>query len=45
MVSGSCDGKLSVWNAENGKSICTFSGAHEGPVKCVEVLISLAVTK
>lgn len=36
VFSGSTDGRLHVWNAENGYKLCVLNADHTGPVQCVQ---------
>eukprot|EP00088_Acartia_fossae_P067697 TRINITY_DN8477_c0_g5_i1.p1 TRINITY_DN8477_c0_g5~~TRINITY_DN8477_c0_g5_i1.p1 ORF type:complete len:319 (-),score=63.75 TRINITY_DN8477_c0_g5_i1:368-1324(-) len=36
VISGSTDGRIYVWNTENGQSVCSLHGDHRQPVKCVQ---------
>eukprot|EP00095_Tigriopus_kingsejongensis_P001573 snap_masked-scaffold907_size82601-processed-gene-0.9 protein:Tk01573 transcript:snap_masked-scaffold907_size82601-processed-gene-0.9-mRNA-1 annotation:"wd repeat-containing protein 82" len=36
IISGSTDGRLHIWNAENGTKVCVLNGDHSGPVQCVQ---------
>ena len=33
---GSTDGRIHIWNAENGTKVCVLNGDHSGPVRCVQ---------
>jgi len=35
VISGSTDGRIHIWNAENGQKVCVLNGDHKGPVRCV----------
>ena len=37
VISGSSDGRIHIWNSENGMKICVLNGDHKGPVQCVQV--------
>lgn len=36
VLSGSTDGRVHIWNAENGTKICVLKGDHTGPVRCFQ---------
>ena len=36
VISGSTDGRIHIWNAENGTKVCVPHGDHTGPVQCVQ---------
>lgn len=36
VISGSTDGRIHIWNAENGTKVCVLNGDHTGPVGCVQ---------
>merc|ERR1711981_436111 len=36
VLSGSTDGRVHIWNAENGTKICVLKGDHAGPVRCFQ---------
>lgn len=36
VISGSTDGRIHIWNAENGTKVCVLNGDHSGPVQCVQ---------
>ncbi|QQP58440.1 WD40 proteinlike [Caligus rogercresseyi] len=36
IISGSTDGRIHVWKAEDGNKVCVLNGGHAGPVQCVE---------
>lgn len=36
VISGSTDGRIHIWNAENGTKVCVLNGDHTGPVQCVQ---------
>lgn len=36
VISGSTDGRVHIWNAENGVKVCVLNGDHTGPVQCVQ---------
>ena len=36
VISGSTDGRVHIWNAENGTKVCVLNGDHTGPVQCVQ---------
>jgi len=36
VISGSTDGRIHIWNAENGTKVCVLHGDHTGPVQCVQ---------
>jgi len=36
VISGSSDGRIHIWNSENGMKICVLNGDHKGPVQCVQ---------
>ena len=37
VISGSSDGRIHIWNSENGQKVCVLNGDHTGPVQCVQV--------
>ena len=37
VISGSSDGRIHIWNSENGQKVCVLNGDHQGPVHCVQV--------
>ena len=41
VISGSSDGRIHIWNSENGQKICVLNGDHKGPVQCVQVNIQV----
>ena len=36
VISGSTDGRVHIWNAENGTKVCVLNGDHTEPVRCVQ---------
>lgn len=36
VISGSTDGRIHIWNAENGQKVCALNGDHKHPVQCVQ---------
>jgi COMPASS component SWD2 len=36
VISGSTDGRVHIWNAENGTKVCVLNGDHKAAVKCVQ---------
>jgi len=36
VISGSTDGRVHIWNAENGTKVCVLNGDHTDPVRCVQ---------
>lgn len=36
VISGSSDGRIHIWNAENGQKVCALNGDHKSPVQCVQ---------
>lgn len=36
VISGSTDGCVHIWNAENGQKTCSLKGDHKTPVQCVQ---------
>jgi len=36
VISGSSDGRIHIWNSENGQKVCVLNGDHQGPVQCVQ---------
>jgi len=36
VISGSSDGRIHIWNCENGQKVCVLNGDHQGPVHCVQ---------
>ena len=36
VTSGSSDGRIHIWNAENGQKVCVLNGDHKSPVQCVQ---------
>ena len=42
-LSGSTDGRIHIWNAENGQKVCVLNGDHKSAVQCVLVLIHKAL--
>jgi len=36
VLSGATDGRVHIWNAENGTKICALKGDHQGPVRCFQ---------
>ncbi|XP_040582262.1 WD repeat-containing protein 82 [Lepeophtheirus salmonis] len=36
ILSGSTDGRIHVWKADDGNKVCVLNGGHVGPVQCVE---------
>ena len=42
-LSGSTDGRIHIWNAENGQKVCVLNGDHKSAVQCVLVLILTAL--
>ena len=40
VISGSSDGRIHIWNCENGQKVCVLNGDHQGPVHCVQVSLS-----
>ncbi|XP_002130040.1 WD repeat-containing protein 82-like [Ciona intestinalis] len=36
VLSGSQDGRIHVWNAENGSKTAVLNGSHPGPLQCVK---------
>jgi len=36
VFSGSSDGLIHVWNAENGYKVCVLNADHPGPIQCVK---------
>ena len=37
VISGSSDGRIHIWNSENGQKVCVLNGDHKNPVQCVQV--------
>ena len=37
VISGSSDGRIHIWNSENGQKVCVLNGDHRSPVQCVQV--------
>ena len=37
-LSGSTDGRIHIWNAENGQKVCVLNGDHKSAVQCVLVI-------
>ena len=37
VISGSSDGRIHIWNSENGQKVCVLNGDHKSPVQCVQV--------
>jgi len=35
VISGSTDGRIHIWNAENGQKVCVLNGDHKSAVQCV----------
>ena len=42
-LSGSTDGRIHIWNAENGQKVCVLNGDHKSAVQCVLVIIHTAL--
>jgi len=36
VISGSSDGRIHIWNSENGQKVCVLNGDHKNPVQCVQ---------
>jgi len=36
VISGSSDGRIHIWNSENGQKVCVLNGDHRSPVQCVQ---------
>ncbi|XP_023343366.1 WD repeat-containing protein 82-like isoform X2 [Eurytemora carolleeae] len=36
IISGSTDGRIHIWNTENGQKVCSLNGDHKNPVQCVQ---------
>lgn len=36
VISGSTDGRVHIWNAENGTKVCVLQGDHADAVRCVQ---------
>lgn len=36
VISGSTDGRIHIWNAENGQKVCVLNGDHKNSVRCVQ---------
>ena len=43
VISGSSDGRIHIWNSENGQKVCVLNGDHKNPVQCVQVCCQVAV--
>ena len=39
VISGSSDGRIHIWNSENGQKVCVLNGDHKNPVQCVQVSV------
>ena len=39
VISGSSDGRIHIWNSDNGQKVCVLNGDHKGAVQCVQVSV------